>query len=258
MTATYTFIDHTFDVVVVGAGGAGLRATLGCSRKGTAHRQYHQGLPDAQPHRRGAGRHLGLARQHGPGRLDAGTCTTRSRAPTGSATRTRSNISAARRPKPSTSLSISACRSAAPTMARSISAPSAAMTSNFGEGIAGAAHMCRRRPHRPCDAAHALRPVGAPQGAILYRIFRHRPDHGCGRPMPRRRRARHGDRRGSPFPRLAGHPRDRRLWPRLFLGDVGAYLHRRRQCDGAARRAAAAGHGVRAVPSDRHLWRRLS
>ena len=34
MTATYTFIDHTFDVVVVGAGGAGLRATLGCVEKG--------------------------------------------------------------------------------------------------------------------------------------------------------------------------------------------------------------------------------
>ena len=30
----YPFHDHTFDVVVVGAGGAGLRATLGCSQAG--------------------------------------------------------------------------------------------------------------------------------------------------------------------------------------------------------------------------------
>jgi len=30
----YRFIDHTFDVVVVGAGGAGLRATLGCAQAG--------------------------------------------------------------------------------------------------------------------------------------------------------------------------------------------------------------------------------
>ncbi|WP_342640366.1 succinate dehydrogenase flavoprotein subunit [Rhodoligotrophos ferricapiens] len=30
----YPIIDHTFDVVVVGAGGAGLRATLGCSQAG--------------------------------------------------------------------------------------------------------------------------------------------------------------------------------------------------------------------------------
>ncbi|MCA3633844.1 MAG: succinate dehydrogenase flavoprotein subunit [Methylobacterium sp.] len=30
----YPFTDHTFDVVVVGAGGAGLRATVGCSQAG--------------------------------------------------------------------------------------------------------------------------------------------------------------------------------------------------------------------------------
>ncbi|MEP5513809.1 MAG: FAD-binding protein, partial [Bauldia litoralis] len=30
----YPFIDHTFDVVVVGAGGSGLRATLGASEGG--------------------------------------------------------------------------------------------------------------------------------------------------------------------------------------------------------------------------------
>jgi succinate dehydrogenase / fumarate reductase flavoprotein subunit len=30
----YSFVDHTYDVVVVGAGGAGLRATLGCAEAG--------------------------------------------------------------------------------------------------------------------------------------------------------------------------------------------------------------------------------
>lgn len=34
MTAAYTIVDHTYDVVVVGAGGAGLRATLGMAEKG--------------------------------------------------------------------------------------------------------------------------------------------------------------------------------------------------------------------------------
>ena len=47
--------------------------------------------------------------------------------------------------------------------------------------------------------------------------------------------------------------RHRRLWTHLFLLHFGAYLHRRRQCHGAARRPAAAGHGIRAIPSDRHL-----
>jgi succinate dehydrogenase / fumarate reductase flavoprotein subunit len=32
--ATYEFIDHTFDVVVVGAGGSGLRAAIGCAAAG--------------------------------------------------------------------------------------------------------------------------------------------------------------------------------------------------------------------------------
>ena len=31
---TYEFIDHTIDVCVVGAGGAGLRATLGAAQAG--------------------------------------------------------------------------------------------------------------------------------------------------------------------------------------------------------------------------------
>jgi succinate dehydrogenase flavoprotein subunit len=34
MSKDYEFIDHTYDVVVVGAGGAGLRATLGLAEKG--------------------------------------------------------------------------------------------------------------------------------------------------------------------------------------------------------------------------------
>ena len=50
---------------------------------------------------------------------------------------------------------------------------------------------------------------------------------------------------------------DRRLRPRLFLCDLRPHVHRRRQRHGFARRAAAAGHGVRAVPSDRHLRRGL-
>ncbi len=32
--AAYQFVDHTYDVIVVGAGGAGLRATFGMAEKG--------------------------------------------------------------------------------------------------------------------------------------------------------------------------------------------------------------------------------
>ena len=60
----------------------------------------------------------------------------------------------------------------------------------------------------------------------------------------------------APLPRQEDHHRHRRLWPRLLHLHVGAHLHRRRQRHGAARRPAAAGHGVRAVPPDRRLRRR--
>jgi len=33
-SSTYNVIDHTYDVIVVGAGGAGLRATLGMGAAG--------------------------------------------------------------------------------------------------------------------------------------------------------------------------------------------------------------------------------
>ena len=32
--AAYEYVDHTYDVVVVGAGGSGLRATLGMAEQG--------------------------------------------------------------------------------------------------------------------------------------------------------------------------------------------------------------------------------
>ncbi len=61
----YPITDHTFDVVVVGAGGAGLRATVGCRARGLAHGLHHEGLPDPLAYGGGARRHFGLARQYG-------------------------------------------------------------------------------------------------------------------------------------------------------------------------------------------------
>jgi hypothetical protein len=67
----------------------------------------------------------------------------------------------------------------------------------------------------------------------------------------------HGRGHAAPVPCPGHGAGDRRLRPRLFLRDLGPYLHRRRRRHGVARRPGAAGHGVRAVPPDRHLWRRL-
>ena len=66
--AAYEFIDHTYDVIVVGAGGSGLRATLGMAEHGLQDRLHHQGLPDPLAHRGGPGRHRRVSLgQHGAG-----------------------------------------------------------------------------------------------------------------------------------------------------------------------------------------------
>ena len=65
----YDIVDHTYDVVVVGAGGSGLRATFGMGAAGLKTACITKVFPDPQPHRGGAGRHRRGARQHGAGRL---------------------------------------------------------------------------------------------------------------------------------------------------------------------------------------------
>ena len=112
-------------------GGRG-RGRRGPSRHGRllagrpSHRLHHQGVPDALAHGGGAGRHLGLARQYGTGRL--ALAHVRHREGVGLAGRPGLHrISrAATRPPRSTSSSIGAFRSRAPTRARSTSARSAA------------------------------------------------------------------------------------------------------------------------------------
>ena len=115
-----------------------------------------------------------------------------------------------------------------------------------------AAHVRRGGPHRSRDAAHAVPAVAQAPGALLHRILRPRPDHGRRR-VPRRRGTRHVDGPVASFPRAHRDPCHGRLRPRVLLVHLGAHLHGRRRRHGAARRPAAAGHGVRAVPSHRHL-----
>jgi hypothetical protein len=117
----------------------------------------------------------------------------------------------------------------------------------------GAAHLRRRRPHRPRDPAHALRPVAEEQRRVLHRVFRHRPPDDRGRDL-RRRRGVEARRRHDPrLPLEDGGAGHRRLRPGLFLGHLRPHLHRRRRRHGRAPGPAAAGHGIRAVPPHRHL-----
>ncbi len=63
----YPIEDHSYDVVVIGAGGSGLRAVVGCSEAGLRTACISKVFPTRSHTRRGARRHRRGARQHGRG-----------------------------------------------------------------------------------------------------------------------------------------------------------------------------------------------
>jgi len=50
MSQAYPVIDHMYDVVVVGAGSAGIHATMGMAAGGPQDRLHLKSVPHAQPH----------------------------------------------------------------------------------------------------------------------------------------------------------------------------------------------------------------
>ena len=65
MKTAYAIVDHAYDVIVVGAGGAGLRATLGLAEAGLSTACITKVFPDQESYRRRPGRNLGRPGQHG-------------------------------------------------------------------------------------------------------------------------------------------------------------------------------------------------
>jgi hypothetical protein len=96
MPKGYDIIDHSFDVVVLGAGGAGLRATLGMVAAGLNTACITKVFPTRSHTVAAQG---GISAALGNMEKDDWrcTCSTRSGAPNGSAIRTPSNICAVRR-----------------------------------------------------------------------------------------------------------------------------------------------------------------
>jgi len=62
MTESCELIEHSYDVVIVGAGSAAMRAALGMAAFGIEDGLCDKCLPDPQPYGGGTRRHSRLAR----------------------------------------------------------------------------------------------------------------------------------------------------------------------------------------------------
>jgi hypothetical protein len=250
----YPITDHTFDVVVVGAGGAGLRASVGCAQVGLRTACVSKVFPTRSHTVAAQGGISASLGNMGPddwrwhmydtvkgadwlGDQDAIEYLCR-------------NASAAVYELDHWGVPFSRTEAG-----KIYQRPFGGMTTEYGKGIA----------QRTCAAADRT------GHAILHTLYGQALKAKCQFFIEYFAvdliRDAEGSIRGLvclklddgtiPVPRPDHDPRHGRLWPGVFLGHLSAHLHRRRQRNDAACGAAAAGHGVRAVPPDRHLRRRL-
>ena len=186
MPAAYPIIDHAYDVVVVGAGGAGLRATLGTTVEGLKTACITKVFP-TRSHTVAAQGGIGAALGNmGDGRLALAHV------------RHRQGLGLARRPgrdrihvpqarsRRSSSSSISACRSRAPSAGKIYQRPFGGHMMEYGEG-APAKRACAAADRTGHAILHTLYQQSLQaQRRVLRRVFRARPDHGRRGRLPRR------------------------------------------------------------------------
>ena len=250
----YPIEDHVYDVVIIGAGGAGLRAVVGCSEAGLRTACITKVFPTRSHTVAAQG---GIAAALGNMGEDDWRWHMYDTVKGSDWLGDQDAIEYLCRNAPEAVYELEhwgRCR-LAPRGRQDLSATVRRHDHALRQRHC-AAHLRRRRPHRPRHAAYDVRPGAAACRGVFHRIFRHRSDHGRRRPLPRRGRHQSRRRLDPPLFRADDHPRHRRLRPRLCFMHRRAHPDRRRQCDGAARRPAARGHGVRAIPSDRRGLRR--
>ncbi len=132
--AAYEYETHEYDVVVVGAGGAGLRATLGMAEQGLRTACVTKVFPTRSHTVAAQGGIAASAWQTWALITGNGTCMTRSRDLTGWAIPMRWSIWPARRQRRSMSWNITACRFRAPKQGKIYQRPFGGHTTEFGEG----------------------------------------------------------------------------------------------------------------------------
>ena len=245
---------HKYDVVIVGAGGAGMRAALE-SRQAGPHGGAHQALPDALAHRCGAGRHVRRPGERRGGQLGVAHLRHRQGRRLPRRPGRRGGDVPARRSTPSSTWRRWACRSTGPPRARIDQRRFGGHTRNHGEAAVRRScfaadrtgHMILQTLYQQC-VKHEVEFFNEFYVLDLLHATDVRPARAADR---RRRRLRARDRRDARLPGEVGRVRHRRLRQGLQDDVERAHPHRRRDGHRLPARPAAGGHGVLPVPPDR-------
>ena len=166
----YPFIDHSYDVVVVGAGGSGLRATLGCSEAGLKTACITKVFPTRSHTVAAQG---GIAAALGNMGEDDWRWHMYDTVKGSDWLGDQDAIEYLCREAPAAVYELEhfGLPFSRTEDGKIYQRPFGGMTTDYGKGV-GPAHLRRGRPHRPRHAAHALRPVAPPLGRVLHRVFR--------------------------------------------------------------------------------------
>ena len=158
--AAYEFIDHTYDVVVVGAGGSGLRATLGMAEQGLKTACITKVFPTRSHTVAAQGGIAACLGNMGPDSWQWHLYDTVKGSDWLGDTDAMEYL-AREAPKAVYELEHYGVPFSPHRGRPHLPAPVRRPHHRVRRGPAGAAHLRRRRPHRPRDPAHALRPVAS-------------------------------------------------------------------------------------------------
>ena len=170
MTA-YPYEMHDYDVVVVGAGGAGLRATLGMAEQGLRTACVTKVFPTRSHTVAAQGGIAASLGNMGPDSWQWHMYDTVKGSDWLGDTDAMEYL-AREAPKAVYELEHYGVPFSPHRRGQDLPAPLWRPHHRIRRRPAGAAHLCRRRPHRPRDPAHALWPKPEEQRRILHRIFR--------------------------------------------------------------------------------------
>jgi succinate dehydrogenase / fumarate reductase flavoprotein subunit len=224
--SAYTYVDHKFDVVVVGAGGAGLRATLGMAEQGLKTACITKVFPTRSHTVAAQGGIAASLQNMGPDSWQWHMYDTVKGSDWLGDVDAMEYLVHAKRRLRSMSSSTMACRSRVLRKARSTSGRSAATCMNYGDGPP-VQRTCAAADRTGHAILHTLYGQSLKQQCgILHRIFRARPDHvGRWHAAPASWPGTSMTARSTASRRQDGGAGDRRLRPRLFLGHLGPHLH---------------------------------